>query len=82
MVESTGLENRQIKKFDNISWNSSIIQLHRPENIGKYKSNFYKRLAFDEIWHLFLCILKLEKNKKIKNKKIFNLIIKILLYLN
>ena len=26
-----------LKKFDNISWNKSIIELHKPENIGNYK---------------------------------------------
>ena len=30
------------KNFDNISWNKSIVELHKPENVGKYKSNFYK----------------------------------------
>ena len=39
-----------LKKFDNITWNKSIIELHKPENIGEYKKNFYKRLAFDEIF--------------------------------
>ena len=32
-----------LKKFDNITWNKSIIELHKPENIGEYKKNFYKR---------------------------------------
>ena len=36
-----------LKKFDNFSWNESIVDLHKPENVGKYKSNFYKRLAYD-----------------------------------
>jgi ATP-dependent DNA helicase RecG len=26
---------KYIKKFDNISWNDSIKELHKPENIGK-----------------------------------------------
>ena len=34
-----------LKKFDNISWNESIKELHKPENIGKYKKSFYQRLA-------------------------------------
>ena len=63
-----------MKKFDNISWNDSIIKLHKPENVGKYKSNFYKRLAYDEILSTFLVHSEIRKNiKKIKKKqKIFS----------
>ena len=35
-----------IKKFDNMSWNNSIKELHKAENIGNYKKNFYQRLAY------------------------------------
>ncbi len=64
-----------LNKFDNISWNESIIELHKPENVGKYQSNFYKRLAYDEILSTFLVHSEIRKNiKKIKKeKKIFNL---------
>ena len=67
--------NQIIKKFDNISWNKSIVELHKPENIGKYKSNFYKRLAYDEILSTFLVNSEIRKNiKKIKKqKKIFDI---------
>ena len=62
-----------LKKFDNITWNKSIIELHKPENIGEYKKNFYKRLAFDEIFSTFIVnseiIKKIKKIKKI-NKNI------------
>ena len=59
-----------LKKFDYISWNKSIIQLHKPENIGKYNSNFYKRLAYDEILASFLVHSEIRKKiKKIKKKK-------------
>ncbi len=60
-------------KFQNISWNNSIQELHKPENIGNFKSNFYKRLAFDEIFSTFLVnseIRKKIKRIKKKNKKI------------
>ncbi len=62
-------------KFDNISWNNSIKELHKPENIGKYKNNFYQRLAFDEIFSTFLVNSEIRKKiKKIKkNKKIFQI---------
>ena len=68
-------EHYILKKFENISWNNSIIELHRPENIGKYKSNFYERLAYDEILASFLVHSEIRKKiKKIKKqKKIFNL---------
>ena len=66
--------NHIIKKFNNITWNESIIELHKPENIGKYKSNFYRRLAYDEILSTFLVHSEIRKNiKKIKKqKKIFD----------
>ncbi len=62
-----------MSKFQNISWNKSIIELHKPENIGNYKSNFYQRLAFDEIFSTFIVnseIRKKIKRFKKKNKKI------------
>ena len=61
-----------LKKFDNIGWNDSIRKLHEPENIGKFKDNFYQRLAFDEIFSTFLVNSeirkKIKKIKKIKKK--------------
>ena len=64
-----------IKKFNFISWNDAIKQLHKPENIGKYNSNFYKRLAYDEILASFLVHSEIRRKiKKIKKeKKVFNL---------
>ena len=56
-----------LKKFDGYSWNDSIVELHKPENVGKYKSNFYKRLAYDEIFASFL--VHSEIRKKIKRIK-------------
>jgi ATP-dependent DNA helicase RecG len=56
-----------LKKFNNISWNDSIKKLHKPENIGKFKENFYQRLAFDEIFSTFL--VNSEIRKKIKKFK-------------
>tara|TARA_B100000686_G_C16781352_1_gene972109 strand:- start:1005 stop:3056 length:2052 start_codon:yes stop_codon:yes gene_type:complete len=72
-----------LTKFGNISWNNSIKELHKPENIGKYKSNFYQRLAFDEIFSTFLVnsairkkIRKLKKKNKIINISKQNSLIK------
>ncbi len=64
-----------MSKFENISWNNSIKELHKPENIGNYKSNFYQRLAFDEIFSTFLVNSEIRKKiKKIKKKnKVINL---------
>ena len=64
-----------LSKFKNISWNSSIKELHKPENIGNYKSNFYQRLAFDEIFSTFLVNSEIRKKiKKLKKKnKVINL---------
>ena len=56
-----------LKKFDNESWNNSIVQLHDPKNIDNYKSSFYKRLAYDEILASF--IVNSEIRKKIKKTK-------------
>jgi len=55
--------------FGNISWNESIIELHKPENVGSYKKNFYQRLAYDEIFSTFLVNSEIRKKiKKIKKK--------------
>ncbi len=59
-----------LKKFDYISWNEAIVKLHRPENVGQYKSNFYKRLAYDEILSSFLVHSEIRRKiKKIKKQK-------------
>jgi len=56
-----------LKNFNNESWNEAIIKLHDPTNIENYKSNFYKRLAYDEILASFL--VNSEIRKKIKKIK-------------
>ncbi len=62
-----------LTRFNNISWNDSVKELHKPENIGNFKKDFYQRLAFDEIFSTFLVNSeirrKVKKNKK-KNKKL------------
>ncbi len=64
-----------LSKFQNISWNNSIKELHKAENIGDFKSNFYQRLAFDEIFSTFLVNSEIRKKiRRIKKKnKIINL---------
>ena len=61
--------------FNNISWNNAVKELHKTENIGRYEENFYKRLAFDEIFSTFL--VNSEIRKKIKKIKKINKIIDI-----
>ena len=59
--------NEILKKFDNNNWKESILNLHKHENIGKYNSSFYKRLAFDEILASLLLFSEVRKSiKKIK----------------
>ena len=61
------INSKTLKKFGNESWNNSIIKLHDPKNISNYKSNFYRRLAFDEILSSFLVSSEIRKKiKKIK----------------
>ena len=57
-----------MSKFNNIKWNEAIRKLHKPENIGSFKENFYQRLAFDEIFSTFLVNSEIRKKIK-KNKK-------------
>ena len=64
-----------LNKFQNISWNDAVKELHKPENIGNLKKNFYQRLAFDEIFSTFLVNSEIRKKiKRIKKtRKILNL---------
>jgi len=65
-----------LNMFGNESWKDSISKLHDPKNIGNFKSNFYKRLVFDEILSSFLVFSEIRKTiKKIKkkNKKFTNI---------
>ena len=57
-----------LQKFDNISWNDAIKDLHKPENVGSYQKNFYQRLAFDEIFSTFLVNSEIRKKIKKINK--------------
>ena len=58
-----------LKKFNNVSWKDSIKKLHEPENIGKFKEDFYQRLAYDEIFSTFLVNSEIRKKiKKIKKQ--------------
>ncbi len=59
-----------LNKFGNLSWKDSILKLHDPKNIGKFKENFYRRLVFDEILATFLVFSEIRKTiKKIVKKR-------------
>ena len=59
-----------LKRFNGISWNESIKELHEPQNQGNYKDNFYQRLAYDEIFSTFLVNSEIRKKiKRIKKKE-------------
>ncbi|MDA7573127.1 ATP-dependent DNA helicase RecG [Candidatus Pelagibacter sp.] len=60
-------DDQILLKFENETWNNSIVKLHDPKNIGNFKSSFYKRLAYDEILASFL--VNSEIRKKIKKIK-------------
>ncbi len=64
-----------LTKFENITWKNSIKELHKAENIGSFKKNFYQRLAYDEIFSTFLVNSEIRKKiRKIKKKnKVINL---------
>ena len=62
------LNNRILKKFNNIKWKESVIKLHDPLNIKK-KGDFLNRLIFDEILSAFLINSNIRKSIK-KTKKI------------
>ena len=67
-------DGKILNKFNNETWNNSILKLHNPKNIGNFKTNFYRRLAFDEILASFLISSEIRKKiKKIKKKsKLFS----------
>ena len=62
-----------LKKFNNISWKDSLLELHSPQNSDK-NAPFLKRLIFDEIMSTFLINSNIRKavKKNKKNKKYFD----------
>jgi len=61
-----------MNQIGNVSWSESITKLHKDEKIN-LNSNFYRRLAYDEILCNLLVLSQIRKRiKKIKkNNKIF-----------
>ncbi len=62
-----------LKKFNNISWKDSLLELHSPQNSDK-NAPFLKRLIFDEIMSTFLINSNIRKavKKNKKNRKYFD----------
>jgi len=71
---SEWLDSQVLKEFNDETWNDSIQKLHNHKNLGNFKANFYRRLAFDEILASFLISSEIRKKiKKIKKKsKLFS----------
>ncbi len=63
------LDEKILSKFNNISWKNSILNLHDSKNIGNFKSDFFRRLAFDEILASLLIFSEVRKTIKKNNKK-------------
>ena len=62
--------NNILKRFNYVSWNNSIKEIHKSENIGNYKNKFYQRLAYDEIFSTFLVNSEIRKKIKKSKKKV------------
>jgi ATP-dependent DNA helicase RecG len=58
-----------MKNFNNKSWKESILDLHDPKVKQDFQSNYYKRLAYDEILSSLIVLSQIRKKiKKIKKK--------------
>ena len=61
-----------LKKLGNKNWRDCILNLHNPNKDKDINSQFYKRLAYDEILAHLLVLSKMRSRiKKIKKKKKF-----------
>ena len=62
-----------LKKIGNVTWSESLFNIHKNRKID-IRSNYYKRLAYDEILSHLLVLSQIRKRvKKLKkNNKIFN----------
>ena len=58
-----------LKIFDNKSWKDSILYLHNSKNKIDLQSNYFRRLAYDEILSSLIVLSQIRKKiKKIKKK--------------
>ena len=58
-----------LKIFNNKNWKDSILYLHSPQNKLDFRSNYFRRLAYDEILSNLLVLSQIRKKiKKIKKK--------------
>ncbi len=55
------LNEEVLKKFNNVSWKESILKIHKEPNIISYNSDYYRRLAYDEILATFLISSQVRK---------------------
>ena len=61
-------DEETLKKIGNISWSKAIIEIHKNDKID-FNSNYYKRIAYDEILSNMLVLSQARKRIK-KYKKI------------
>ena len=58
-----------LKIFDNKSWKDSILYLHNSKNKIDLQSNYFRRLAYDEILSSLIVLSQIRKKiKKVKKK--------------
>ena len=62
-------DKNTMKNFDNKSWRESILDLHNPRVKQDFQSNYFKRLAYDEILSSLIVLSQIRKKiKKIIKK--------------
>jgi ATP-dependent DNA helicase RecG len=60
-----------LKKIGNITWNKAIINIHEGKDIN-LNSNYYRRLAYDEILANFIVLSEVRKRIRKYKKKVKN----------
>ena len=60
-----------LKKIGNIAWNKAIINIHEGKDIN-FNSNYYRRLAYDEILANFIVLSQVRKRIRKHKKKVKN----------
>jgi ATP-dependent DNA helicase RecG len=62
-------DKNTMENFDNKSWRESILDLHNPRVKQDFQSNYFKRLAYDEILSSLIVLSQIRKKiKKIIKK--------------
>ena len=66
-------DRKVLRKIGNVGWYKSIVSMHQ-DNKNNFTSNFYRRLAYDEILANFLVLSQVRHKikKRKKERKIFD----------